>query len=393
MRNYFTSYYSIEKHRDLRLDFIRGLAMAIVVINHLPVPSLYYVFSLERIGVITGAEPFVLLSGLVLGFAHRKYISSHDWSHSAKKLLKRARLLYLCVLIVSIVAWVLAQVAQSFQILVTWTDSSGTLFQLYPADTLIHPHKLLINILFIKSTPWQFNIIGLYVILIIITPLALWMLARGKRMWLLMISLGLYLIAFIFRIRISTFAFEKSFPLLIWQFLFIGALIAGYYYHNLSAWVNTKQGLLVRRIILILFFLFLFFTWNNYWIHGSHEYVPTLGIIKPKYFDLIYMNFFMERTWLGAGRLLNSFVVVAALCEFLNVAWPFLKKWVGWWTIPIGQASLYIFILHLAVIPLVYALSGYLKGHLLYSTLVHTLVLFILWICVRTRFLFSIIPR
>ena len=181
MRNYFSSYYSIEKHRDLRFDFIRGLAMAIVVINHMPTPSLYYIFSQERIGVVTGAELFVLLSGLVLGFAHRKFINHHGWSQSAKKLLRRARLLYVCVVVVSLAAWLIAQLVPSFQILTTWTNSDGIIVPLYPQDVYTHPYKLLINILFIKSTPWQFNIIGLYIILITVTPLELGMLDKGKR--------------------------------------------------------------------------------------------------------------------------------------------------------------------------------------------------------------------
>ncbi len=393
MRTYFTSYYSLEQNRDLRFDFIRGLAMAIVVINHLPTPSYYYIFSMERIGVVSGAELFVILSGLVLGFAHNKYIKLYSWRQSAKKLLRRAFLLYKCVVIVSLAAWILPHIAQSFRILTTWTDPAGKVVQLYPEDALMYPHKLLINIIFIKSTPWQFNIIGLYIILLLAAPLALRMLVIKKRFLLLVISLALYVIAFIFKIKLTNFAFEKSFPLLIWQFPFVCALVTGYSYNNLAVWVNTKQGLIVRGIVLMLFFIFIFFTLNNYWIHESYTYLPTLRVIKPEYFYLVYSKFFMERTWLGAGRLLNAFVVIAALCEILNMAWPFLKKCLGWWTIPIGQASLYIFILHLAMISFVSAVSNYTENNLLYNTLVHTLVLIILWICVKTRFLFSIIPR
>ncbi len=367
--------------------------MAIVVINHLPTPSYYYIFSMERIGVVTGAELFVLLSGLVLGFVHEKYIRLYGWRQSAKKLLRRAILLYICVVIVSFAAWVMSQILQSFQILTTWTNSAGTRISLYPQDALMHPYKLIVSILSIKSTPWQFNIIGLYILLIFAAPLALWMLVNRRSTWLLVISLGIYSVGFIFKIRLTNFAFEKPFPLLIWQFPFVCALITGYYYNNLAIWVNTKQGIIVRGIILILFFIFIFFTLHNYWIHRSYSFIPTLTIIKREHFYLIYSNFFRERTWLGAGRLLNAFVVIAALCEILNIAWPFFKKFVGWWTIPIGQASLYIFILHLAIIPFVSATSGYFNGHLLFNTLVHTLVLIILWICVKTRFLFSIIPR
>ncbi len=348
---------------------------------------------MERIGVVSGAELFVILSGLVLGFAHNRYIKLYSWRQSAKKLFRRAFLLYRCVVIVSLAAWMFSHLIQSFDVLTTWTDPAGTILHLYPEDALKYPHKVLINIIFVKSTPWQFNIIGLYIILLLAAPLALWMLVTKRRILLMVISLAIYVVAFIFKIKLTNLAFEKSFPVMVWQLPFVCALVTGYFYNNLVVWINTKQGLIVRGIILILFFIFIFFTLNNYWIHETYTYLPALRVIKQEYFYLVYSNFFLERTWLGPGRLLNAFVVIAALCEILNMAWPLLKRCLGWWIIPIGQASLYIFILHLVMIAFVSAIAPYTHNNILYNTLVHTLVLIILWICVKTRFLFSIIPR
>ena len=39
--------------RDIAVDFIRGIAICVIVINHLPVPSLFYVLTVERIGIVT----------------------------------------------------------------------------------------------------------------------------------------------------------------------------------------------------------------------------------------------------------------------------------------------------------------------------------------------------
>jgi len=46
--------------RDLRIDFLRGLAMTCVIVNHSKLPSLLSWFSYERFWVVTAAEVFVV---------------------------------------------------------------------------------------------------------------------------------------------------------------------------------------------------------------------------------------------------------------------------------------------------------------------------------------------
>ena len=50
--------------RDLRIDWLRGLAMTCVIINHSRMSSLLSWFSYERFWVVTAAEVFVVLSGV-----------------------------------------------------------------------------------------------------------------------------------------------------------------------------------------------------------------------------------------------------------------------------------------------------------------------------------------
>jgi hypothetical protein len=53
--------------RDFRIDWLRGLAMTLVIVNHSKMSSLLSWFSYERFWVVTAAEVFVVLSGAVLG--------------------------------------------------------------------------------------------------------------------------------------------------------------------------------------------------------------------------------------------------------------------------------------------------------------------------------------
>ncbi|MET0930658.1 MAG: OpgC domain-containing protein, partial [Aeromicrobium sp.] len=53
--------------RDKRLDFLRGWVIVAVVVTHIELSGPYSYITLNAIGGITGAEMFVLLSGVVLG--------------------------------------------------------------------------------------------------------------------------------------------------------------------------------------------------------------------------------------------------------------------------------------------------------------------------------------
>src|ERR1700759_5327206 len=56
--------------RDLRYDSLRGLMLVIMTINHLP--SLVSRFTDEPLGVFSGAEGFVFLSGLLAGLVYAR---------------------------------------------------------------------------------------------------------------------------------------------------------------------------------------------------------------------------------------------------------------------------------------------------------------------------------
>ena len=60
---------------------------------------------------------------------------------------------------------------------------------------------------------------------------------------------------------------------------------------------------------------------------------------------------------------------------------------------PLGQATLYVFVLHVFFVLLVANVPGLTGDHLWWDTLAHAVVLGLLWLMVRRRFLFSVVPR
>ena len=63
--------YILSDKRDLRIDFMRGIALVMMVVAHTEVMSIFNIFTWERFGLTTGAEGFVILSGFMLGMLNR----------------------------------------------------------------------------------------------------------------------------------------------------------------------------------------------------------------------------------------------------------------------------------------------------------------------------------
>ena len=79
-------------HRDLRIDWLRGLAMTCVIVNHSKLSSLLSWFSYERFWTVTAAEVFVVLSGVVLGMVYARKLDPRRLARRrARPRLPRAR--------------------------------------------------------------------------------------------------------------------------------------------------------------------------------------------------------------------------------------------------------------------------------------------------------------
>src|SRR4029077_17306701 len=86
----------------LRIDWLRGLAMTCVIINHSKMSSLLSWFSYERFWVVTAAEVFVVLSGVVLGMVYGRRLARDGWLAVVRGLSRRALLLYVSFVAVTV---------------------------------------------------------------------------------------------------------------------------------------------------------------------------------------------------------------------------------------------------------------------------------------------------
>src|SRR3977135_2696038 len=108
--------------RDLRIDWLRGPAMTCVVVNHSRLSSLLSWFSYQRFWVVTAAEVFVVLSGVVLGIVYGRRLDRDGLLAGAKGLCRRAILLYAAFVGVTVSVFALSLLGVDTSSLTTLDD-------------------------------------------------------------------------------------------------------------------------------------------------------------------------------------------------------------------------------------------------------------------------------
>jgi hypothetical protein len=377
--------------RDLRIDFLRGFVMLILVVVHFDFFSLYNFIAWERIGVIAGAEGFVILSGFVVGMLYGNTIRLNGWRGVTTKLWKRALKLYRANLgvILSVALLSLLPFWSAWKLMVFTDVATSTVYQLYPQPGLPFPEAL-VQLLRLQFGPHQFQIMGLYVVLLFITPALLWILHKRLVILMLVASWAMYVYN-IYSPSMPTGAqFEYGFPILTWQILYLHGLAAGYYKESLAGLMGSRFRTLILVLSGILFFWFMFFTLNN--PNPEMPAFARLSLIPPEVFGNLYNTYFLKNT-LGILRLVNYLVVLVYGSYILTICWKPLNKAFGWFFLPIGQASLYVFIMHIFVLYVVSNIPIFWQQNFFINTLGHTASLLVLWLLVRYKVLFEYIPH
>ena len=162
---------------------------------------------------------------------------------------------------------------------------------------------LLRDVALMRSGPWTFQIVGLYV----------W-LCRGSCChclagiryfgWrpLLALSWFAYLGYHVSPITLTGAEFESSFPILAWQLLFVHGIVIGYHREQLASAVCTLCHECVPVFTVGAAAAFTVFAFCNPRTEGPSWL--QLSVVSPERFTYLYFKFF-ELTDLGIGRLLN----------------------------------------------------------------------------------------
>jgi hypothetical protein len=203
------------------IDFWRGFALLSIFINHAPDNLLGYLTH-RNFGFSDAAELFVFLSGISVALAYGLRFLDGQILESLRALFRRVLTLYWVQVLITLLA--LAFLLASATIL-----DDDDLMDDDDRDTVLgSPLRGLAAILGLTHQLAFFNILPLYIVLLLATP-GLLALARRDRRLMLLASAGLYLAARAFGWNMPTWPVEGAwfFNPFAWQLVFAIGLAIG----------------------------------------------------------------------------------------------------------------------------------------------------------------------
>ena len=386
--------------RDLRLDFMRGIVIPLLFASHFEYFSALMYIGWERVGVVSTAEIFVILAGIVVGMVFGKKLRNEGLAASMPALMDRSVKLYLTnVMLIFIIAAIRLLPEIDATIITTFhSPFSGKVYPLFPpADASVF--KLMSQAFLLRIGPHQFQIIGMYVAMfILVTPFVFFMISRQRVGLLLGISWVIYFINFGAHepnngspaFRPTGAQFEYDFPILAWQLIYVHGVVAGYFKKEIVEFFSTTSlGKILLYVSFALTAAFFVLTWNNPMTQFSDI---SLRMITPETFHSWYGQYF-QKYKLGPGRVLNVVVLLITMYAILSRCWKPINKALGWFFIPLGQASLYVFYVHIFFLLIIANTPLPEMKDFWINTMIHAALLFTIWAMVRTKFLFKVIPN
>jgi len=375
--------YAVAGSRDLRIDLMRGIALVMMVVAHTEVMSIFNIFTWERFGLTTGAEGFVILSGFMLGMLNRARLNKVVLLTVSWGLYLRAWKIYRVniIIILSFLGLAYIPFINVFEVTHFTDRFSGTSWSLYPVTPQIKETWFNI-VLYLQIGPHQTQILGLYIFLLLLSPLFLAMLQKGKVLWLLSLSLLVYGCWQRWPVRVTAAEFEFAFPLLAWQFIFVLGMSCGWYKEELISFARTPPGK-VAVTAMVLVALMLGFVAQNH----TNPFMPPallMHTISPADFNAFYHTW-AAKNGLGPIRVLNDICLMVTVYLLLTWGWQPIYRLAGWFLIPLGQRSLYTFILHVYVVLVVsqFVTFDLWRQDWIMNTFVHAAALGALWLMAK----------
>ena len=224
--------------RDRRIDVFRGLALAMIFVDHIP-GTVFERATSRNFGFSDAAELFVFLSGTSAALAYGALMAAPRLWPGVARIWRRAWTLYVVHLVVTV--WVLAIAAGL-------TRFAGD-YTLIGRDNMDHLYGdvagVLVGLPVLTHQLGYVNILPLYMVFLLVAP-ALILAAQARPGALLAGSVALWLVAGITRLNLPTFPSAGGWFLdpFSWQLLFVLGLLTGLRLKRGEALV-PRRGLLV----------------------------------------------------------------------------------------------------------------------------------------------------
>lgn len=283
--------------RDVRLDFVRGLAMLIIIIAHIP-SNAWNDWIPARFGFSSAAEMFVFCSGMASALAFGRVFQRRGIWLGAARIAMRIWQLYWAQIAVFVLTVALSVVA---------TQHLGTgdyVASLYLEWFIAKPAEAIPALLTLRYIPNFFDMLPMYMILLAFVPVAM-MLRRFGRYAPLAASAALWV-----WVQISGYNLPARphtdqlwfFNPLAWQFLFFIGFSFG------MGWLRAPtfgKGVFLQVSVAVILVSIPLTFW------GFHQAIPVLAEIHawilpdpaPTQFSILRLVHFLALAYLASGLL------------------------------------------------------------------------------------------
>lgn len=208
--------------RDHRIDLLRGIALVMIFINHIP-GTIWENFTSRNFGFSDAAEGFVLMSGIATGLAYGvPFLNGRPtWAQALRPWRRALTLWWVHVLVVSLIVVLFTLTRDQFGIL-DMAEKRNILPVLNdPAGFL--PAMVLLGHQFAYA-----DILPLYIVLMLCAPPILFLAVR----WPVAVITGavvLWFVVGLFKLKMPTFPLDYGwfFNPLAWQVLFVTGIVTG----------------------------------------------------------------------------------------------------------------------------------------------------------------------
>lgn len=216
--------------RDLRIDFLRGLALWMIFADHISGNLVRYV-TYHALGFSTAAEIFVFLSGVSSALLYRRLIAERGFGAAQRRAFRRVRQIYLAYLAVAAATIAISR-------------ASGYVYDDGYEAMIAAPAQSFLAAAALAYSPGLLGILPLYLPLVAAAPLLVAALAR-KPVLTLSLSMLLWLAA-----TSRGWNFPAAPPMkgwdfdpLGWQLLFVIGLFAGLQCYGQGPGFRLARGL------------------------------------------------------------------------------------------------------------------------------------------------------
>ena len=239
----------------------------------------------------------------------------------------------------------------------------------------------IVGVLTLHRTYAMADVALLYTFLLLLAAPALMLMAKGRPGILLLVSWGLWALDQLYPDDVVfpwAVKDNHTFDLAGWQVIFVTAMVVGYYRQSLGQWVRSLPRLpYFAGATCLMAGLVLYGQRGQSWIltHTSFSVGPLF-----------------VKSHLAGGRLLAAAIVVQFAFLLVTCFWVPLRWLTGWLLLPMGQNALYAYAVHPFLL-LLFEHNSRVPDSVLGNTLLEFAVVLVVWLMIKRRMLFSVIPR